>query len=1200
MSRHFWAGETATGILGGGRFGLTQPPSLISENGGLPRFLLHRDLLSPDAHPREGKRQQLRQFRRALSQAVAYHNYEPRGLPTGAFELAALEMLRKIVERGPLCPPHPAVEQLIRDAYQPDILRDAKCETGEQAEQLPLKILARLVHGWARDQKPLPCPQVIQCFEDERDSGSRLERKRWEECQSANDGGFRRWTHPQLFVRDLVSRTNDDSDGRRIDFVICPPWRREITAWECHGDFSLRDEAKQKEIQNTARDHGVSLVTEDEIAGRQAPSIRLESADPETVISSASFALAVDAAWVAHQIDHALLTLIVDGVLSAAPVVQIYVPSAHRLVAEEATRQFVRLLRSVERMWPSSSGPLVAPGCEFFVNPESSRKGIRVDIDPSKHTYLAPSELADFAIVVRRACLPFDGPPRMEQFPFPAVLRTAQAMARIEEVDLLPLLERVFGLSAFREQQVEAIRRATQSDDSLVLLPTGYGKSLIFYMAAFIRPGTAIVVEGWKSLLDDQERKLNEFGIERVVKIHGDARSTRPLSEMVIALVAPERLYLSGFDNATQDLARNGALSLLVVDEAHAVAIAGHDFRPAYLGVRHRVKSFSERSGQTAIPVLALTATASETVVREIRTALEISAEPISLVSGFARAELHDQFRRASVESGEPAMRQALNEVLSDNRTMGRGIVYCSSAGDWAPLRRSFRGETRSRWYGVNGAADLIEGLIRERADRPRRVCRYMGSEKMSGGDQKDQVRSFIAETDSIMVATDAFGAGIDIPDVRWVAQIGLPSGMEQFAQQMGRAGRDGRTGQGFVLHDDPVADALEDVQRRLRACLQDKDPVSAIQRLVSATDSDQQGSIYRHLFMLFGRTTPIVGGLDFSKPPATKKGQSTRQKSAKFSGNALDEAGGNWVIDKLDGKSGSCTISYDSYWEIVIAKAILRLCWLGVLSPSYTTSGAKSGLKSVVVEVITPIDRLDRSVVAAIARARAARYLNPDFQAIANGWLEQMLASAASGSATCKIASNYLGRAINRAVAITRVQSLITLLEYALEPNQNRRRQALDGYFTDDTFTKLIREISGGPASQGSWRRAAEELSRDPVRFSSLRRLQEDPISAPLATYLLVRAMASDRRTSDASRELAALIGTFGVDGPMEAYVWKALKSDYPAAWDEIVSRAIVEDQSRKVAEFASRQLSDDEGTTMSANAVVATAFAGAFRSRS
>jgi hypothetical protein len=1156
---------------------------------------LRRELLCPDAFPRPEKQQQLRQFRRALSQAVAYHSYEPRGLPTGVSELATLEMLRKIVERGPLCPPHPAVEQLIRDACEQDILRDAQCQPGERIEQLPLNSLARLVHGWARDQKPLPCPQVIECFEDECDSGSRLERARWEECQTANDGGLRRWTHPQVFVRDLGARRNDDADGRRVDFVICPPWRKEITVWECHGDFSLRDQAKQRELQSIASDENVVLVTKDEIAGQKAPPLELGSTDPSHVISSAAFARAVDAAWVAQQIDHALLTLIVDGMLVAAPAVHLHVPQEHRLVAEEATKQFVRLFRSAERMWPSDLGSLVAAECEFRVNSESSAECIRVDIDPSKHTYLAPSELANFVIVVRRACLPFDGPPRMEHFPFPTVLRTAPAMARIEETELLPILERVFGLKAFREHQVEAIRRAIRSDDSLVLLPTGYGKSLIFYMAAIIRPGTAIVVEGWKSLLDDQERKLHEFGIERVIKIHADARTARPLSDAMLALVAPERLYLPSFDNAIQDLARNGALSLLVVDEAHAVAIAGHDFRPAYLGVRHRVRSFSERSGQTTIPVLALTATASETVIREIRTALEISADPISLTGGFARRELCDCFLRVSVEAGEPAMRHALKVLVSDERTQARGIVYCSSKREWAKSRKS----GRARWYGVQGVADLIKQMIDCPEARVRRICQFVGGGDMNGDAQRAEVRTFIAGADSIMVASDAFGAGIDIPEVRWVAQVGLPSGMEQFAQQMGRAGRDGRPGQGFVLHDDPTASALENVQRELRGCLQSEDPVKAIQRFVSATPSDQQGSIYRHLFMLFGRTTPPVKVVDFSKPPAPSGGERTSQKGVRCSGNALDEACGNWVISKIRNKSGSCTIGYDKHWEIVIAKAILRLCWLGILSPSYTTTGVKRGLESVTVEVVTPIDLLDPSVVVTKAKERAARYLSPDFQAIANGWLEQKLADAPGGFATCKIASNYLGRAINRAVAITRVQSMITLLEYALEPEQDRRRQALDGYFTDDSFTKLIREISSGAASEGSWHRAADELSRDPRRFSSLRRLQEDPISAPLATYLLVRAMASDRRVNDAARELAALIGTFGVDGPIESHVWKALKSDYPGLWDDIVSRAIVEDESRKVAEFAARHLVDAEGSTMSANAIVATSFAGTFRSK-
>lgn len=456
----------------------------------------------------------------------------------------------------------------------------------------------------------------------------------------------------------------------------------------------------------------------------------------------------------------------------------------------------------------------------------------------------------------------------------------------------------------------------------------------------------------------------------------------------------------------------------------------------------------------------------------------------------------------------------------------------------------------------------------------------------MSADERAAEVRRFINSDDSIMVATDAFGAGIDIPKVRWVVQVGLPLGIEAFAQQMGRAGRSGDLSHGFVIHDDPKDQLLTSLQFKLDRCLGQKveDPVSEVQSLVESTGWDARGSTYRSLFLMFGEPAAKLTRIDFSKPPS---GRIPRN-----AGNELDGLAGDWLIDRLAGQAGSCSVDFHNDWETVILKGVLRLCWLGMVSPSYTVSNARSGLKKVDVELVVPLDEIDVASILDRAKLRAARYLNADTLRKASAWLEAKVADSKDGAAACKLGSLFLARATNRAVAITRVRSVLTLLEYALEPDQDVRRSKLNGYFTDDSFTRMVSEISSSVADAASWRRAAEELARDPSRTASLRRLQEDPVTAPLATFLLLRARASAGATVEAGRELARLIITSDIDDSTQSFVWDSLRADFSSQWDGIVSSAIEWDSGLAVVEFAARRMSMSDGESISASAVVARLF--------
>lgn len=331
---------------------------------------------------------------------------------------------------------------------------------------------------------------------------------------------------------------------------------------------------------------------------------------------------------------------------------------------------------------------------------------------------------------------------------------TPQAM--LDFTDLLPsaldALHATFGFSAFRGVQEDVVRRVLEGQSTLAVMPTGAGKSLTYQLPAVMLEGTCVVVSPLIALMHDQLRSATANGIRAATLTSADTDRGQTMDrfragELDLLYIAPERASQPYF----REFLEQAKVALFAIDEAHCVSEWGHDFRPDYRLLRPLLDAFPQ------VPRLALTATADHHTRTDILAQLGIPSEGL-IVAGFDRPNI-----RYAIRPRESAMRQ-IKAVIDENP--GPGIVY-------AP--------TRAR------VEQLAETLATATG---RRVLPYH-----AGLDPEVRARNqaaFVASEDMVMVATVAFGMGIDKPDVRFVAHAGIPKSIEAYYQETGRAGRDG------------------------------------------------------------------------------------------------------------------------------------------------------------------------------------------------------------------------------------------------------------------------------------------------------------------------------------------------------------------------------------------------------------------------
>ena len=339
------------------------------------------------------------------------------------------------------------------------------------------------------------------------------------------------------------------------------------------------------------------------------------------------------------------------------------------------------------------------------------------------------------------------------------------------------ILHRVFGLHDFRGFQADVIETLAQGRDALVLMPTGGGKSLCYQIPALMREGVTIVVSPLIALMADQVAGLEELGISAAYlnsalswPLQRDVQRQLAAGSIKLLYVAPERLVMP----ATIELLKRIKIGLFAIDEAHCVSMWGHDFRLEYGALSILRELWPE------VPRVALTATADLNTRREIVEKLLI--DPKEFVASFDRPNI----RYRVAEKGKPAETlRELVDFIKEEHAGDTGIVYCM-----------YRATT--------------EDVANTLCNHGIRALAYHGG--MSHEDRTANLETFLREDGVVMVATIAFGMGIDKPDVRFVAHLDMPKSIENYFQETGRAGRDGKPADAWMAYG--LIDAVN--QRRL------------------------------------------------------------------------------------------------------------------------------------------------------------------------------------------------------------------------------------------------------------------------------------------------------------------------------------------------------------------------------------------------
>jgi ATP-dependent DNA helicase RecQ len=481
----------------------------------------------------------------------------------------------------------------------------------------------------------------------------------------------------------------------------------------------------------------------------------------------------------------------------------------------------------------------------------------------------------------------------------------------------LSVLNTVFGLPAFRGAQEEIVAHVAGGGDCLVLMPTGGGKSLCYQLPALLREGCGIVVSPLIALMRDQVAGLLDDGVKAaVLNSTLSWESSFAVEQRLLAgdldllYIAPERLLTP----RCLDLLARAQLALFAIDEAHCVSQWGHDFRPEYMGLSVLAERFPN------VPRVALTATADELTRREIVTRLKLDGAP-RFIASFDRPNI-----RYEIIEKQNA-RSQLQAFITERHAGEAGIVYCLSRAK---------------------ADDTAASLAKAGIDA---LAYHAGMDAAVRARNQDR---FINEDGVVIVATVAFGMGIDKPDVRFVAHLDLPKSIEAYYQETGRAGRDGKPADAWMTYG--LADIVQ--QRRMidQSTGADEFKRVSVRKLDALVGLCETAGCRRgRLLDYFGETYGVTkcGNCDNClSPPCVWDGTIVAQKALSCVYRTGQRFGALHLIDVLIGRSTERVVQFghdqlsvfgvgteldEKHWRTVVRQLVA----LGHLQPDSEAFGA-------------------------------------------------------------------------------------------------------------------------------------------------------------------------------------------------------------------------------------------------------------------
>lgn len=986
------------------------------------------------------------------------------------------------------------------------------------------------------------------------------ERPFWDAVRDATPG-LERWLLPQAPLDCLVLTRGRRPSGQWVDFLYSPPWLAtsmviEIDGCTNHPRRALDVDADRDERAWSAR-LAVRRLGGAEITRRDGPvltglkrehDVQWRPVDDVDVGSL----IALYAAAVPARMGLAIVEAVVRGHLRPGGPWRLMVHDQTTQLGEALLGSVLDVLWAVSDIWSLRIVPdEVVAGRHVWqlsehgatdqgVGVQPGESDLEITLDPTRAYWEAlPSGRATAQAVVRGVGVPLELGWLRTSVPSRTTIPKTAPVGR----SLRLLATDVFGYPDFRPGQEQAIRQMLSGSDSLVLLPTGSGKSLIYQVAGLIQPGTTMVIDPLISLIDDQSERLQATGIDRNAALHAanlEGAGVRDASFDAVAsgdatfvFATPERLQSRRFREHLGTAAQHQLINAVVVDESHCVSEWGHDFRTSYLRLASNLRSLCvDRRGRP--PALtALTGTASPAVFRDAVRELEIDPDAdgaIQRPDSHDRPNLEYRVLTGSEDEWLDLVLRALTEIVprelgvplsrlaeTDGPRTVSGIVFTPHA-QGAHGVEAVRKAIVSRFavLGVDLSVDIYAGQAPD------------GMEDRWPDEKRAAASRFKGNETPLLVATKAFGMGIDKPNIRYTIHAGIPGSVEAFAQEAGRAGRDGQRSicvltavvpteayRAEVLDPDLDAKARTDRARKIG-----RDRLGDVDRQLfllgnSFPGVDQElGEGEAMLDKLLFRV-PLTGGTwEFPMErdrPKDKRELRQMEERRRARDRALYRLGILGVVADLTVDAGSLTVHMTPYRQADLDDAFLR--YVGRIEPgraeqhrAMLVTAPEEPRDRILHHLRVVIDSVYRIVYGSRINALdsmvtlAQRHHEPEaIRSYINSYL-------GSGPAATVLSNAVIADIVDVPRFIQRLAALADPDQDELAPQAARQAEA----YPDHPIVLLAAAIGEARVPDGDESRFAASLRRS---FTQMGQYGVSPDDAASGARWLLRQVRSDRR---------------------------------------------------------------------------------------